>query len=131
MLSGQPRRIPDYPDAFKGWNEVSSYGSMVSVLSTIIFGVALYRSFASEKTINNINWSLTNYWTPTPVATSAISVQKYSASYKPFRSNQKRFYPQDEWAKLNGGGRRKDEGKMEPMVQYIIQPPIKPANLHF
>jgi cytochrome c oxidase subunit I len=52
-LSGQPRRIPDYPDAFKGWNEISSYGSIVSIFSTIIFGIALYKTFISDKTSNN------------------------------------------------------------------------------
>ena len=27
-LAGMPRRIPDYPDAFAGWNEVASVGAM-------------------------------------------------------------------------------------------------------
>ena len=35
-LAGMPRRIPDYPDAFAGWNAVASFGSYVSVFSTII-----------------------------------------------------------------------------------------------
>src|SRR3546814_8229732 len=29
-LAGMPRRIPDYPDAFSGWNAVASFGSYVS-----------------------------------------------------------------------------------------------------
>lgn len=32
-----PRRIPDYPDAFAGWNYVSSVGSLVSVIGLIFF----------------------------------------------------------------------------------------------
>ena len=33
-----PRRIPDFPDAFSGWNAIASYGSIVSVVATILFG---------------------------------------------------------------------------------------------
>lgn len=31
-----PRRIPQYPDAFIGWNWVSSWGSILSVISVIV-----------------------------------------------------------------------------------------------
>jgi len=49
-LAGMPRRIPDYPDAFAGWNEVASVGAFISYAGTIWFVfVALYTVFAGRK----------------------------------------------------------------------------------
>jgi len=43
-----PRRIPDYPDAFSGWNLISSFGSLISVIATILFGYIIYDIFANQ-----------------------------------------------------------------------------------
>jgi heme/copper-type cytochrome/quinol oxidase subunit 1 len=36
-MAGMPRRIPDYPDAYSGYNAIASCGSWVTVASTILF----------------------------------------------------------------------------------------------
>ena len=37
-----PRRISDYPDAFAGWNLISSVGSIVSVIAALLFLYIVY-----------------------------------------------------------------------------------------
>jgi cytochrome c oxidase subunit I len=43
--AGMPRRIADYPDAFAGWNFVSSIGSYISAFSVLIFLAVLAEAF--------------------------------------------------------------------------------------
>ena len=40
-----PRRIPDYADAYAEWNAISSFGSIVSVVATVLFGYIIYDLF--------------------------------------------------------------------------------------
>ena len=47
-----PRRIPDYPDAFHGWNFVSSFGSIISVFATVIFLFLVYQLFTQNLNLN-------------------------------------------------------------------------------
>jgi heme/copper-type cytochrome/quinol oxidase subunit 1 len=43
-LAGMPRRIPDYPDAFAGWNVIASYGSYLSAISSVFFFYVVYHT---------------------------------------------------------------------------------------
>ena len=61
-MSGMPRRIPDYPDAFTGWNLVSSIGSIISVVSVIIFGYIIYDMFAYQGLVSNNPWEVPSYF---------------------------------------------------------------------
>jgi cytochrome c oxidase subunit 1 len=44
-LAGMPRRIADYPDAFAGWNLVSSIGAYLSAASLLIFIACMVQAF--------------------------------------------------------------------------------------
>src|SRR5665811_267095 len=45
--AGMPRRYPDYPEAFAGWNYVASVGSFIGGLSVLIFLYVAYRTFTA------------------------------------------------------------------------------------
>jgi len=64
-LAGMPRRIPDYPDAFTGWNTISSFGSLVSVIATILFGYIIYDTFANDRISNNNPWAIIPFFSTT------------------------------------------------------------------
>jgi len=56
-LAGMPRRIPDYPDAYAGWNLISSLGSLISVIATIVFGVVVYDIMVNGRTVESNHWA--------------------------------------------------------------------------
>jgi cytochrome c oxidase subunit 1 len=53
-LAGMPRRIADYPDAYVGWNQVSSIGSYISAFGLLIFFYGVVSAFMrKEKAADN------------------------------------------------------------------------------
>ena len=48
-LAGMPRRVPDYPDAYSGWNYVSSIGAIISFTAALFFFYVIYRVFKDKK----------------------------------------------------------------------------------
>jgi cytochrome c oxidase subunit 1 len=51
-LAGMPRRIPDFPDAYSGWNAVSSFGSYISFFSALLFFYIVYVTLIYGKKIS-------------------------------------------------------------------------------
>nr|Q08855.1 RecName: Full=Cytochrome c oxidase subunit 1; AltName: Full=Cytochrome aa3 subunit 1; AltName: Full=Cytochrome c oxidase polypeptide I [Rhizobium leguminosarum]CAA52388.1 cytochrome-c oxidase, subunit I [Rhizobium leguminosarum] len=69
-ISGMPRRYIDYPDAFAGWNLVSSIGSYISGFSVLLFIYCVYDAFAKNVPVGDNPWgagATTLEWTlPSP-----------------------------------------------------------------
>jgi cytochrome c oxidase subunit I len=71
-LAGMPRRYVDYPEAFAGWNQVSSIGSYITAIGTIVFFVGVFQAFARAKKVGANPWGvgegiMTLEWTlPSP-----------------------------------------------------------------
>ncbi len=69
-LAGMPRRYVDYPDAYAGWNMVSSIGSYIAGIGTIIFLYAIIDAFMKKRVCADNPWgegATTLEWTlPSP-----------------------------------------------------------------
>jgi cytochrome c oxidase subunit 1 len=55
-LAGMPRRISDYPEAFAGWNFVSSIGAFISYASTLFFVFIVFHTLLYGRRVG------ANYW---------------------------------------------------------------------
>jgi cytochrome c oxidase subunit 1 len=53
---GMPRRYPDYPDAFWGWNLVASLGSYVAGASMLVFVWVVWRTLRSGEPAGDNPW---------------------------------------------------------------------------
>jgi cytochrome c oxidase subunit 1 len=64
-LQGMPRRISDYPDAFAGWNLISSFGSIVSVIAAWLFLYIVYAQLVEGKSTTRFPWMTPQFYTDT------------------------------------------------------------------
>jgi cytochrome c oxidase subunit 1 len=55
-LAGMPRRVVDYPDAFGGWNYVSSIGAYISGVGLIVFFAGLAYAFVRKEQAADNPW---------------------------------------------------------------------------
>jgi len=61
-LQGMPRRISDYPDAFAGWNLVSSFGSIISVIATVLFLHIIYMQLVEGDVTSRYPWLVPEFY---------------------------------------------------------------------
>ena len=73
--AGMPRRYPDYPSAFAGWNFVSSLGAFLSGFAFLVFFYVLFRTFTSKVAVAD------NYW-----GESATTLEWTLSSPPPFHT---------------------------------------------
>jgi cytochrome c oxidase subunit 1 len=57
-LAGMPRRYVDYPDAYAGWNMVSSLGSYLSFAGVVIFLIVMAEAFLRGRRAANNPWGI-------------------------------------------------------------------------
>ena len=55
-LAGMPRRYIDYPDAYSGWNYVSSIGAFISLASSVFFIFVMLYTLKAGRRVDG------NYW---------------------------------------------------------------------
>jgi cytochrome c oxidase subunit 1 len=53
-----PRRIPDYPDVYAGWNMVSSIGAGITACGTLLFLVVVWRTLTAGKKAEANPWGI-------------------------------------------------------------------------
>jgi len=54
-IAGQPRRIPDYPDIYTYWNNISSFGSLVTTAGLFVLIYLIYDSFKRAHLLRQIS----------------------------------------------------------------------------
>ncbi|MCQ0987758.1 cytochrome c oxidase subunit I [Jiella marina] len=54
--AGMPRRYVDYPDAYAGWNFISSIGSYISGVAVLVFLYAVWEAFSKKRVAGANPW---------------------------------------------------------------------------
>ena len=65
-IAGIPRRIPDYADAYVGYNYISSVGSIISLVSVFVLAYIIYDSLAYGKEADSNPWAMPAFFESTP-----------------------------------------------------------------
>jgi cytochrome c oxidase subunit I len=57
-LAGMPRHYADYPEAFAYWNRISSIGSYITAVGTLIFFFGVFYAFARARKTTDNPWAI-------------------------------------------------------------------------
>ena len=55
-IAGMPRRYIDYPDAFAGWNQISSWGAYISGVGALVFLYGVFEAFNRRRQVAENPW---------------------------------------------------------------------------
>lgn len=83
-LAGMPRRIPDYPDFYAGWNKVASLGSSISVIALFIFFYVVYDLLVYGKEDLRLSWNdnqLTCYYIQRLTISNRCFIMRLNSTY--------------------------------------------------
>nr|YP_002727975.1 cytochrome c oxidase subunit I [Pyramidella dolabrata]AAR21558.2 cytochrome c oxidase subunit I [Pyramidella dolabrata] len=62
-LAGMPRRYVDYPDSYYKWNQISSFGSLMSVFGVLMFIFIVWEAFVVQrKSVFPVTPSMSREW---------------------------------------------------------------------
>lgn len=90
-MQGMQRRVPDYPDAFAGWNMLASIGAWISAASLVVFLILLWRLFTSQEKVRANPWgtgATTLEWTvPSPAPFHTFTHQPVLTDQTTLRSS--------------------------------------------
>ena len=64
-MAGMPRRVPDYFDAYAGWNMVSSFGSLFSTFSALLWCVVVYDMLTAGRLVGSMPWQFPSFFEDT------------------------------------------------------------------
>lgn len=71
-IAGMPRRIPDFPDAYADWNYIQSFGSIISVIGSLLFFYIIADAL-SNKFLKRSIYPLEEYY---PFSDKVLNYQK-------------------------------------------------------